>query len=93
VTDVDEEEDESRNDVAALQDNPIATPTRTPTATAERGDEPGERRLFRALLALTLLPLAVSAVVLFLSVRPGYLPTADHALIELQVRDVGTTRC
>ncbi len=55
----------------------------------EGGDEAGERRLFRAVLALTLLPLAVAAVVLFVSVRPGYLPTADHALIELQVRDVG----
>jgi hypothetical protein len=45
--------------------------------------------LFRLVLALTLLPLAVSAVVLFVAVRPGYLPTSDWALIEMQVRDAG----
>jgi hypothetical protein len=56
---------------------------------AEAGHDPSDRRLFRAALALTLLPLAVSALALFVSVRPGFLPTADHALIEMQVRDVG----
>lgn len=48
-----------------------------------------DRRTFRTALALTLLPLAVSAVAVVAGVGGDYLPTADHALTEMQVRDLG----
>lgn len=48
-----------------------------------------DRRVQRLALAMALLPLAVSAIVLVLDIGNGYLPTADHALTEMQVRDVG----
>jgi hypothetical protein len=38
---------------------------------------------------LTLLPLVVSAVALVAAVGSEYHPTSDHALTELQIRDVG----
>jgi hypothetical protein len=53
------------------------------------GDDARERRLFRAALVLSLLPLAVSAVALVLGVGGGYKPSSDHALTELQIRDIG----
>lgn len=40
-------------------------------------------------MALTLLPFAVSAVVLLVAVGGDYTPSSDHALIELQTRSVG----
>ena len=53
------------------------------------GDDARDRRLFRAALVLSLLPLAVSAVALVVGVGGGYKPSSDHALTELQVRDIG----
>jgi hypothetical protein len=53
-----------------------------------RGVAP-DQRLFRAAVALSLLPLAVSAVALVVGTGGDYLPTTDHALTEMQVRDVG----
>jgi hypothetical protein len=85
VADVQIDEGGSGDPTTAPEDDDAPTAGTEPAA----GDGPDERRLFRLVLAVTLLPLAVSAVVLFVSVRPGYLPTADHALIELQVRDIG----
>ena len=40
-------------------------------------------------LALVLIPALVTAIALVIEARPDYYPTADHALTELQVRDVG----
>src|SRR5262245_32655904 len=77
MTDIHADEEESRD-----------TATESSSG-AEVGDEPSDRRLVRAVLALTLLPLVVAAITLFVAVRPGFMPTADHALIEMQVRDVG----
>jgi hypothetical protein len=85
VADVQIDEGGSGDLIAAPEDD--AAPAED--AEPEAADSPDERRLFRLVLALTLLPLAVSAVVLFVAVRPGYLPTSDWALIEMQVRDVG----
>jgi len=47
------------------------------------------RRLFLVALALTLLPLAVSAVALLGDVGRDYHAWGDQALIELQTRDIG----
>jgi hypothetical protein len=86
VADVQIDEGGSGDPTTAPENDDALTADTEPAA----GDGPDERRLFRLVLALTVLPLAVSAVVLFVAVRPGYLPTSDHALIELQVRDVGS---
>ena len=43
----------------------------------------------RAALALVVIPALVAAIALVIEARPDYFPTADHALTELQVRDVG----
>ena len=43
----------------------------------------------RAVLGMVLLPMVVAAVALVVRARTRYFPTADHALTELQVRDVG----
>ena len=43
----------------------------------------------RVALALVIVPALVTAVALVIEARPDYYPTADHALTELQVRDVG----
>jgi hypothetical protein len=43
----------------------------------------------RVALALLLVPVVVAAVALLVVARPDYFPTADHALTEMQVRDVG----
>jgi hypothetical protein len=43
----------------------------------------------RLALALLLVPVVVSAVALLVEARPDYFPTSDHALTEMQVRDVG----
>ena len=40
-------------------------------------------------IALALLPLVVSAIAMILRVGGDYHPTADQALIELQIRDIG----
>jgi len=75
-------------DVHAGEEESRGTASETSSA-PEVSDDPSDRRLVRSVLALTLLPLAVAAITLFVSVRPHFLPTADHALIELQIRDVG----
>src|SRR5829696_7762476 len=48
-----------------------------------------ERLAARLALALVLAPIVVSAVALLVGVGGDYQPTSDHALTELQVRDVG----
>jgi hypothetical protein len=80
-----------------VQSPSLARPAATEVGEDGGGGSPGEReselardrRIFRTALALTLLPLAVSAVALVVGVRGDYLPTADHALTEMQVRDLG----
>ena len=68
--------------------------------TGERGaDEPSarepeagtraERRRGLVALGITLLPLLVGALVVVFQTHGSYHPTGDHALIELQARDVG----
>jgi hypothetical protein len=47
------------------------------------------KRLPWAGVGLTILPLLVSAVALFLLVRSEFRPVADYALTEMHVRDVG----
>jgi hypothetical protein len=86
MTDVRAGEEESRE----LGARPPADTEDEETSTGSgAGDDPAERRLVRAALALTLLPLVIGAITLFVAVRPDFLPTSDHALIEMQVRDVG----
>ena len=75
-------------DVAAGEEESRDTAAETAGGT-EVGADPSDGRLVRAVLALILLPLVVGAITLFVAVRPGFMPTADHALIEMQVRDVG----
>src|SRR5262245_20824350 len=81
MTDLSADEEESRDTAPEAAAETSSGP--------EVGDDPTDRRLVRAALVLTLLPLAVGAITRFVSVRPGYLPTADRAVIEMQVRDVG----
>jgi hypothetical protein len=53
------------------------------------GADRRERRVQQAVLAVSLVPLVVSAVALVVGVGDSYMPASDHALTELQVRDVG----
>ena len=87
MTDIDADEGEAR-DSSALP-RAAATADEETSNGSEAGDDRSDRRLVRLVLALTLLPLGVAVITLFVSVRPDFLPTADHALIEMQVRDVG----
>ena len=87
MTDIDADEGEAR-DSSALP-RAAATADEETSNGSEAGDDRSDRRLVGLVLALTLLPLGVAVITLFVSVRPDFLPTADHALIELQVRDVG----
>jgi hypothetical protein len=48
-----------------------------------------ERRRGLVALGVTLLPLVVGALVVVFQTHGSYHPTGDHALIELQARDVG----
>ena len=87
MTDIDADEGEAR-DSSALP-RAAATADEETSNGSEAGDDRSDRRLVGLVLALTLLPLGVAVITLFVSVRPDFLPTADHALIEMQVRDVG----
>jgi hypothetical protein len=55
----------------------------------EAADARAERRRGRFALGITLLPLLVGALVVAFRTHGSYHPTGDHALIELQARDVG----
>ncbi len=63
----------------------------SPTAAGTREAAPGrgDRRLVWALLALSVLPLVVSAGLLVFDVGASYRAAADWALIEMQIRDIG----
>jgi hypothetical protein len=87
MTDIDADEDEARDPGAPPPAE--ATADEETSAGSDESDDRSDRRLVRLVLALTLLPLGVAVITLFVSVRPEFLPTADHALIEMQVRDVG----
>ena len=87
MTDIDADEGEAR-DSSALP-RTAATADEETSNGSEADDNRSDRRLVGLVLALTLLPLGVAVITLFVSVRPDFLPTADHALIEMQVRDVG----
>lgn len=52
------------------------------------GDRAARRR-DRFAIGITLLPLVVAALVVAVQTHGSYIPTGDHALIELQARDVG----
>jgi 4-amino-4-deoxy-L-arabinose transferase-like glycosyltransferase len=61
-------------------------------ASAADGTSPGrlnDQRVFRLALAVALVPLAVSAINLIVTVGSDYHPIADYAWTELAVRDVG----
>lgn len=60
---------------------PIAEPRPVVTATA--------RWLFTAIVALLVAPFVISAIRMVFAIGGSYLPWADHAVIELNVRDVG----
>ena len=47
------------------------------------------RTVWRLVVGLALLPLAISAVTLAITVGNSYHPWADHAVMEMHVRDVG----
>src|SRR3954452_15351894 len=58
-------------------------------ATIETTPPESDARLARVAVAITLLPLLVAAIALIVVVRGDYLPSSDHALTEMHVRDVG----
>jgi len=64
-----------------------------PATTADPSHETAvpayDRRIRRVAVALALAPFAVSAVAVLVAVGGSWLPTADHALTEMQIRDVG----
>ena len=69
--------DAGRDDVAAAAD-----------ADASSGSD-RERWIQRVILALSLAPLVLAAIQLVFGVGGSYMPVSDHALTELQIRDVG----
>lgn len=62
-----------------------ATPPAVPGESGDRAD----RRRDRFAIGITLVPLVVAALVVAVQTHGSYIPTGDHALIELQTRDVG----
>jgi hypothetical protein len=54
-----------------------------------RGEARRRLRPVHALLALAALPFAIGAVSLVVTVGGNYFPAADHALTEMQIRDIG----
>ena len=60
-----------------------------PSAGEPDADARAERRRGRFALGITLLPLLLGALVVVFQTHGSYHPTGDHALIELQARDVG----
>ncbi len=61
----------------------------TASGTGEAAPGRGDRRLVWVLLALSVLPLVVSAGLLVFDVGASYRAAADWALIEMQIRDIG----
>lgn len=60
-----------------------------PSREEPEADARAERRRGRFALGITLLPLLAGALVVVFQTHGSYHPTGDHALIELQARDVG----
>ena len=71
--------DEVADPAASTEDSPDVAPTASTS----------DRRFERFVLAVTLAPFVVAATALVVGVGGGYMPASDHALTELQVRDVG----
>ena len=71
--------DEVADPAASTEVSPDVAPTASTS----------DRRFERFVLAVTLAPFVVAATALVVGVGGGYMPVSDHALTELQVRDVG----
>ncbi|HET6949830.1 MAG TPA: hypothetical protein VFI47_05630, partial [Acidimicrobiales bacterium] len=68
---------------------PTAVAAAPPTVDRPTPAVGDDRRARLLALALALLPFAVSAVALVLAVGGRYVPSSDHAMTEMQIRDVG----
>jgi hypothetical protein len=74
---------------ATATDASTVAPGTTANPPGETAVPADDRPTRRVALALALAPFAVSAVAVLVTVGGHWLPVADHALTEMQVRDVG----
>jgi hypothetical protein len=74
---------------ATATDASTVAPGTTANPPGETAVPAHDRPTRRVAVALALAPFAVSAVAVLVTVGGHWLPVADHALTEMQVRDVG----